>query len=278
MQKKISIQDIVNSKNKKKITMLTAYNKSTAEIIDKAGIDIVLVGDSYAMVELGYSNTYNIDVEEMLIITSAVSRGINKSLIVADMPFLSFQQSKRDAIINAGRFIRAGANAVKIENSGNVYRSIKGVVDADIPVMGHIGLTPQSYNRMGGYKIQGKDYDSAVSLIEAAKKLQDCGVFAIVIEGIPVQLAEIISNEIDIPTIGIGAGHACDGQVLVLNDILGFGNSPKHNKVYVNLPEIIQKAVTEYKSDVENEIFPGRDNSVYFDASLEKEIKEVYNK
>ncbi len=274
---KSTIQNIISAKGKRKISMLTVYDYTFAKILDHAGIDIFLVGDSYGMTHLGYQNTLPVTMQEMLTVTSAVSRASTKALVVADMPFLSYQTDTSTARMNAGRFLKeAGADAVKVENSHNTLDIIKAIIDIDIPVMGHIGLTPQSVKRMGGYKIQGKTSEEAFKLIRAAENLADAGVFGIVLEGIPAELAGFITARIPVPTIGIGAGNDCDGQVLVLNDMLGMDsdNMPKHAKKYADVGSIVMKAVKQYKEDVEKGLFPQDIQSVHLDKDVTDKIRK----
>ncbi len=250
--RKFTIYDIISKKGKEKIVALTAYDYQIAKIEDEIGIDIILIGDSVANVLLGYDNTLRISMEEMLVFTRAVARGVKRALLVGDMPFLSFQISKEEAIKNAGEFIRAGCDAVKIEGGEESLIVIEYLVKNGIPVMGHIGLTPQWILKMGGYKVQGKTEESIKKLKRDAKLLEEAGVFSIVLEGIKEEVAREITQEIKIPTIGIGAGRFCDGQILVVWDILGYTEPPypKFVRVYENLREKIKKAILEFKEDV----------------------------
>lgn len=248
-----------------KIVMLTAYDAITARILEEVGIDAILVGDSYGMVKLGYPNTLPVTFEEMLIVTKAVSNGVKETIIIADMPFLSFHISKEDAIKNAGLFLKeTKAQAVKIESTENNLSIIESVIKADIPVMGHIGLTPQLIYKLGGYRIQGRDEKEAKRLIKLARQLEDSGCFAIVLEGIVAEVANEITKNLKIPTIGIGAGPFCDGQILVIDDLLGANPDfvPKHTKVYANLYKIIKDAVINFKNDVINSKFPEKQNYI----------------
>lgn len=250
--------------NNEKITMLTAYDYSTAKILDEAGVDVLLVGDSLAMVALGYDSTIPVTMDEMLHHTRAVSKGVKNALVVGDMPFMSYQISKKDAIKNAGRFLKeAGANAVKLEGGREVAKKVRKIVDAGIPVMGHLGLTPQSVNQLGGYKVQGKEEKAAKKIISDAKELEEAGVFSIVLECVPSELAKIITESVSIPTIGIGAGVHCDGQVLVTNDMLGMFTdfTPKFVKQYAKLHEEIKASVEEYISDIKLGKFPTKKHS-----------------
>ncbi len=243
----------------KTITMLTSYDFPMTKIIDEAGVDIILVGDSVGNVVLGYPNTLPVTMEEMLHHTRAVSRACKRALVVGDMPFMSYQVSIEEAKRNAGRFIKeAGAEAVKVEGGTSMVEVIKAIVNIDIPVMAHIGLTPQSVHRMGGYKVQGRDEKQRQQLMEDARAVQEAGAFSVVLECVPSSLAQAITAELSIPTIGIGAGIHCDGQVLVLHDLLGLMGRfrPKFVKSYVNLEEIISKAVTQYLEEVRNRTFP----------------------
>ncbi len=242
-----------------KISMLTAYDYSLASMVDAAGIDVILVGDSLGNVILGYENTLAVTMDDMIHHTKAVVRGSKNAMVVGDMPFLSYHVSTQEAVRNAGRFIKeAGAQTVKLEGGVERVDTIKAIIDAQIPVMGHIGLTPQSVNQFGGFKIQGKDLESAQRIIRDAKALEEAGVFSIVLEGVPTKLAKRISEQISIPTIGIGAGQYCDGQVLVINDMLGMfpGHVPKFVKKFADLQHLILEAFKQYKEEVEAGTFP----------------------
>jgi 3-methyl-2-oxobutanoate hydroxymethyltransferase len=261
---KKTVPMIMEQKNSgKKITALTAYDYSFAKLLDTTDLDIILVGDSLAMVAHGHDTTLPVTMEEMIMHTCAVRRGCHNPLLVADMPFMSYQASNEQAITNAGRFIKeAGAQAVKLEGGARMVPRIKALTNADIPVMGHIGLTPQSINRMGGYKIQGKDNKEAIEIKQDAYQLQEAGVFSIVLEGVYEGLAAEITQSIKVPTIGIGAGIKCDGQILVLNDMLGLGNTtPKFVKQYTNLANETKKAINQFIEEVREEIFPNSDHS-----------------
>ena len=250
--KKLTIHDIIAKKGKEKIVALTSYDYQMAKIEDEIGIDIILVGDSVANVLLGYDNTLRIGMEEMLVFTKAVARGVKYSLLVGDMPFLSFQISKEEAIRNAGEFIRAGCDAVKIEGGEESLEVIEYLVKNGIPVMGHIGLTPQWILKMGGYKVQGKTEESIKKLKRDAQLLEEAGVFSIVLEGVKEEVAKEITENLKIPTIGIGAGRFCDGQILVVWDILGYTEKPhpKFVRTYTDLREIIKSALLKFKEDV----------------------------
>jgi len=245
----------------KKITMLTCYDYPMARIMNEVGIDILLVGDSLSNVILGYENTLPVSMEEMLIYTKAVKRGNSRALLVADMPFLSYQIKPAEAVRNAGRFIKeAGAEAVKIEGGREMTKTIKALLKVGIPVMGHIGLTPQSIHKFGGYRVQGRDEEAGRRLLEDARILEQAGVFSIVLESIPWRVAKRITESISIPTIGIGAGKYCTGQVLVIYDLLGISGkvTPRFVKKYANLEKIIKKAIARYKTEVEEDKFPSR--------------------
>ncbi|HHV76099.1 MAG TPA: 3-methyl-2-oxobutanoate hydroxymethyltransferase [Syntrophothermus lipocalidus] len=261
---------------KEKITMLTAYDYSTAVMVDQAGIDVILVGDSLGNVVLGYETTLPVTMDDMIHHTRAVARGTKNSLLVGDMPFLSYHISIPEAVRNAGRFIQeGGAQAVKLEGGEERVDTIKAVLDAQIPVMGHIGLTPQSVHQFGGFKVQGKDVETARKLVRDAKALESAGVFAIVLECVPAALAERITAEISVPTIGIGAGPGCDGQVLVINDMLGLygGFTPKFVKKYANLNPLILEALRQYKEEVESGAFPAAEHCF---AINEEVLEKLY--
>ena len=241
------------------ITMLTAYDYATALAIDRAGIDSILVGDSLGMVVLGYENTLPVTMEDMLHHCKAVARGAKSALLVGDMPFMSYQVSVEQAVRNAGRFLQeAGMDAVKLEGGRERADAIRVITHAGIPVMGHLGLTPQSVHQLGGFRGQAKDATAAKHLLEDALILQDAGCFSIVLESIPARLAELVSKQLEIPTIGIGAGVGCDGQVLVTHDLLGLFDrfTPSFVKKYANLHEVMFDAITAYKEDVDHQLFP----------------------
>ncbi len=255
--------------------MLTAYDYPTAMAIDKAGIDSILVGDSLGMVVLGYENTLPVTMEDMLHHARAVSRGAKSALLVGDMPFMSYQVSIEEAVRNAGRFLqRAGMDAVKLEGGRERADAVRAIVGTGIPVMGHLGLTPQSVHQLGGFRAQGKTASAAKRLLEDAKILEDAGAFSLVLESVPAQLAEYISKQISIPTIGIGAGAGCDGQVLVTHDLLGLFErfTPKFVKQYANLHEVMNKAFADYLDDVETKRFPAVEHTVEMSAEEWKEF------
>jgi len=273
---RITINQIKEMKQKgEKISMLTAYDYATAKIVDEVGIPLILVGDSLGMVVLGYESTIPVTIEEMLHHTKAVVRGARQALVIGDMPFMTYHLSVDDALKNAARFIQeAGAQAIKLEGGVTVAEKVKRIVECGIPVMGHIGLTPQSINQFGGFKIQGKTPEAATKLIKDARALDEAGAFAIVLETVPAPLASLITNEISIPTIGIGAGAGCDGQVQVINDILGSFTDfvPKHAKQYTKLADIIRKAVAEYDNEVKAGSFPTDKQSFSMDESILAQI------
>ncbi len=251
-----------------RISMLTAYDYPIARLLDEAGIEVILVGDSLAMVGLGYETTLPVTMEEMLHHVRAVSRGVKRALLVADMPFGSFQASVEDGVRNAGRFLKeAGAQAVKLEGGREVADLTRRLTSVGIPVMGHLGLTPQMVHQFGGFKVQGRTAAAAERLREDALLLEEAGVFALVLEGIPWQVAEVITGELRIPTIGIGAGSSCDGQVLVTNDLLGLFDdfTPKFVKRYANLKETIAAAFTRYRQEVKAGEYPGPEHAFRLD-------------
>lgn len=260
-RKKITISDLMAKKEKgRKITMLTAYDYPTAQMVDNAGIDTILVGDSLGMVVLGYTSTVPVTMEEMIHHTKAVTRGTTYAFIIGDMPFMSYQTGIEKTIENAGRFIKEGeCDAVKLEGGTEVAPVVKAIVTAGIPVCAHIGLTPQTATQLSGFKVQGKDAESARSMINSAKDLEKAGAFMVVMECIPDILASRITRELGIPTIGIGAGKDCDGQVLVYHDLVGLFErfTPKFVKQYIKLGPMIIDALKDYKREVEEGIFPG---------------------
>ena len=257
-----------------KIAMLTAYDYSTAQVLDKAEIDAILVGDSLAMVVLGHENTYNITIDEMLIFIKAVARGAKNSFIIGDMPFMSYNLSVAQGLENAGKMIKAGANAVKLEGCNeHIITLVKRCTETGIPVLGHLGFTPQLMNTLGGHKIQGKTSDKIEAILDSAKKLQEAGCFGIVLELMPADSAQYITENLKIPTIGIGAGVNCSGQIVVIDDILGkFTDfTPKFVKKYTNLHDEIFNGVLSYKNEVKNMVFPSDKES--FELNQEEKIK-----
>lgn len=259
-----------------KLSMLTAYDYSTAKLMNDSGINSILVGDSLGNVVLGYEDTVSVTMEDMIHHTRAVSRGAKDALVVADMPFMSYQTSVYDAVVNAGRLMKEGrANAVKLEGGKEVCPQIKAIVDAGIPVCAHIGLTPQSVNALGGNKVQGKTETAARKLVEDALAVQEAGAFAVVIEAVPEKLASLITKKLDIVTIGIGAGNGCDGQVLVYQDMLGMFSdfTPKFVKRYANVGEVMTAAFRQYDEEVKNSSFPSKEHTYKIDDDI---IEKLY--
>jgi len=260
MERRVAVTDLKAMKKRgEKIVMITAYDYPSARLVEEAGVPLILVGDTLGMVVLGYDTTVPVTVDDIIHHAKAVVRGTSKAHVIADMPFMSYQSGPEEALRNAGRMLKeAGAQSVKLEGGVSVAPTVKKLVDAGIPVMGHIGLTPQSVNQFGGYKVQGKTPAAAVKLINDAVALQEAGAYAVVLELVPAQLAAVISERIDIPAIGIGAGPGCDGQVQVFHDILGLFTEflPKHAKRYAEVGEAIVAAVREYAGDVREGHFP----------------------
>jgi 3-methyl-2-oxobutanoate hydroxymethyltransferase len=265
---KLNVNDIVSKKWKEKISVLTAYEYSTAKICDSAGIDILLVGDSAAMVVLGYSNTVPVGMQEMIIFCGAVARGTKRAIIVGDMPFGSYQVSPSVAVENAIQMIKAGCDAVKLEGGLEIVDTISAIIDAGIPVMGHIGLRPQTSSLWEGYKLQGRTKEAASKLIEDAIILEKAGVFSIVLEMVASEVVDAITKSVSVPTIGIGSGPNCDGQVLVLHDMLGIYQDirPKFVKRYSELNKEIFDAVSRYNHEVKTGMFPEESNTFHMDA------------
>jgi 3-methyl-2-oxobutanoate hydroxymethyltransferase len=277
-RKKVTVPAIRAMKSKARVGMLTAYDYPSAKVADAAGADIILVGDSLGMVVLGYPDTLSVTVDDMLHHTRAVARGSKSSLIVGDMPYLSYHVSVEESVRNAGRFIQAGAHAVKIEGAKpSRIKVIESILDAEIPVMGHIGLTPQSVNALGGFKLQGKSADDARRLIDEAVALERVGCFSIVLECVPSELAAMITEQIAIPTIGIGAGPSCDGQVLVFHDVLGIydGHTPKFVRQYAHIAQDMQAALEAFLADVREGRFPDEQKESFHMAS-DEELKRLY--
>ena len=262
--------------NGEKLTMLTAYDYSTAKLIDEAGVNSILVGDSLGNVILGYEDTISVTMEDMIHHGAAVARGAKNALVVIDMPFMSYQTSVYDALVNAGRLMKEGrGDAVKLEGGVEVCPQIKAIVDAGIPVCAHIGLTPQSINPYGGLKVQGKSEAAAKKVLEDAKAVEEAGAFAVVIEGVPAKIAALITEQLHIPTIGIGAGKDCDGQVLVYQDMLGMFSdfTPKFVKRYANIGEVMKEAFQNYIKEVQDGVFPAEENTYKVDDSV---IEKLY--
>lgn len=279
---KVTIPYLQGKKEKKeKIVALTSYDYPAAKIVDDAGVDLILVGDSLGMVVLGYENTIPVTMEEMIHHTKAVTRAVRQALVVADMPYFSFHLSQEMSILNASRFIKeAGAAAVKIEGATKKrLKLIEALVEAEIPVMGHVGLTPQSIYKFGQFKVRGKEINEAEHIVTDAVNLEKAGVFSVVLECIPMELAEIITEKLRVPTIGIGAGPHCDGQVLVFHDLVGFSNGymPKFVKRYADLQGILSEAVQSYAQDVREGLFPDDQHSYHLksEAFLKEIVKKI---
>jgi 3-methyl-2-oxobutanoate hydroxymethyltransferase len=276
--KRVTVPQIRAMKASQRIGMLTAYDYPSAKVADAAGADILLVGDSLGMVVLGYPDTLSVTVDDMVHHTRAVARGTSHALVVGDMPYLSYHVNVEESVRNAGRFIQAGANAVKIEGGkASRIKVVEAICDAEIPVMGHIGLTPQSVNAMGGFKVQGKGVDEARRLIEEARALEQAGCFSLVLECVPTELAAFITERISIPTIGIGAGPHCDGQVLVFHDVLGLydGHTPKFVRKYAHLADEMKTALTNFLTDVREGKFPDEKTESFHSATRE-ELERLY--
>ena len=275
---RVTITQIKEMKQKgEKIAMLTAYDYSTAKLIDEAGIPLILVGDSLGMVVLGYGSTIPVTMDEMIHHTKAVVRGSAKALVIGDMPFMTYQVSFEDALRNAARFMQeGGTQAVKLEGGEIMAETVKRIVSCGIPVMGHIGLTPQSINQLGGFKVVGKTPEAAARMLNDAIALDEAGAFAIVLECVPEPLSKLITETISVPTIGIGAGKYCDGQVQVISDLLGLYTDfvPKHAKQYVKLSDSIKKATADYISEVQAGTFPTPKQSYAMDESVLAELKK----
>jgi 3-methyl-2-oxobutanoate hydroxymethyltransferase len=270
--KRVTVPAIRAMKGKERIGMLTAYDFPSAKVVDSAGADIILVGDSLGMVVLGYPDTLSVTVDDMIHHTRAVTRGTSRALVIGDMPYLSYHVSIEETVRNAGRFIQAGAHAVKIEGGKpSRIKTIEALIDAEIPVMGHIGLTPQSVNALGGFKVQGKGIEEAQQLIAEAVALEQAGCFAVVLECVPSELASFITDHISIPTIGIGAGLNCDGQVLVLHDLLGLydGHTPKFVRKYANVADDMRDAIGRFLSDVREGRFPDEATEAFHSGTRE---------
>ena len=259
-----------------KVVMLTAYDYSTAKLADEAGVPLLLVGDSLGMVVLGYESTIPVTMEEMIHHTKAVVRGTKQAIVIGDMPFMTYHTSIAEALRNAARFIQeGGAQAVKLEGGVTVAETVKRIVDCGIPVVGHIGLTPQSVNQLGGHRVQGKTPEAAEKLLNDARALEQAGVFAIVLELVPAPLSKLISQKVSVPTIGIGAGPDCDGQVQVVSDLLGLFSDfvPKHAKQYAKLAGTISTAITDYIAEVKSGSFPTVEHSSTMDETLLKDLE-----
>jgi 3-methyl-2-oxobutanoate hydroxymethyltransferase len=279
LQRKSEAADSLS--NPKKITCLTAYDYPAARLLDEAGVDVLLVGDSLSMVMLGYESTLPVTIEEMLLLTRAVKRGVKRALVVADMPYGSYHGDLGESVRNAVRFVKeAGAEAVKVEGGERRLELIARLTEAEIPVMGHVGLTPQSVNALGGFRVQGKTVDAAEQVLRDARAVEAAGAFSVVLEAMPRELAAQITQELRIPTIGIGAGPECDGQILVFHDLVGmtFGKTPKFARRYANVGEMIAKAAREYCEDVRGGTFPSDGESYHAARMVREEKEETVNK
>jgi 3-methyl-2-oxobutanoate hydroxymethyltransferase len=277
MVTRVTAPDVLAAKGKRKLSVLTAYDYPTAYWVDQSGIDMVLVGDSLAMVVLGHEDTLSIGMDEMIHHTRAVARGVKRALVIGDMPFLSYQASVEQAVLNAGRFLKEGrAQAVKLEGGVRVLPQVKAMVEAAIPVQGHIGLTPQSVAQFGGFKVQGRTAEAAKALIEDAQALAEAGCFSIVLEAIPSPIAARITEAVPVPTIGIGAGPHCDGQVLVLHDVVGLYERfvPKFVKQYAQVGKLMLDAFIQYREEVERGEFPGPEHTFAIDNEELEKMKE----
>jgi len=263
----------------RKITALTAYDYSTAKALDNSGIDFILVGDSLAMVALGYKNTLSVTMEEMLHHTKSVTRAVKRAMVVADMPFMSYQSDEKTALLNASRFIKeAGANAIKLEGGyEHIINCIKSIVESGIPVLGHLGFTPQFLNTIGGYNVQGKNFETTEKILEQAKAIEKAGAFGLVLEMVPEESAKYITENLSIPTIGIGAGRYCSGQILVIDDILGKYQdfTPKFARKYAKISEITEKAVSDYIEDVISSKFPAEKEIFQLDEDERKKLENI---
>lgn len=277
---KVTVPEIISrKKDHKKISMITAYDFPSAVASDEAGVDMILVGDSLGMVVLGYENTLKVTMDEMIHHTRAVARGTERALLIGDMPYLSYHISVEEAVRNAGRFVQeGGAEGIKLEGGRKRLRMIRAILDAEIPVMGHIGLTPQSIHAMGGYKVQGRIFEKAERLIQEAKILEEEGVFSVVLEGMSDELAKIVTEEVRIPTIGIGAGKHCDGQVLVFHDLLGYTNKPlpKFVRQYTDMHKEIREAIRQFISDIHEGRFPSETESYALPQNVASRLLEKY--
>lgn len=265
-----------SKKNSEKLTMLTAYDYTTAKLLDESGVDSILVGDSLGMVVLGYDDTLSVTMEDMIHHSAAVARGAKNALVITDMPFMSYQTSVYDAVVNAGRLVKEGkAQAVKLEGGVEFCEHIKAIVKASIPVCAHIGLTPQSINAFGGFKVQGKGKEEAQKLLDEARAVEEAGAFAVVLECVPAKLAKKISESISIPTIGIGAGAGCDGQVLVYQDMLAMYSDfkPKFVKQYAQIGSVMKDAFKQYISEVKSGAFPSEEHTFKIDDDI---IESLY--
>ncbi len=278
-ESKTSILDLKEKKSSgEKITMLTAYDYPTAELVDQADVDIILVGDSLGMVVLGYQNTLAVTLEDMIHHGRAVVRGVEKAMVIIDMPFMTYQITREKAMENVKKAIQeTGADAVKLEGGVEIIDAVRGITEAGIPVLGHLGLTPQSVGQMGGFKVQGKDIQTALKMVDDARKLEEAGAFGVVLECVPWLLAGLITRSIGIPTIGIGAGEQCDGQVLVYHDVMGLttGKRPKFVKEYANARAEMEKGIQSYIQEVKEGKFPAEEHRFEMPEDIFEKIKEA---
>ncbi|HHD82614.1 MAG TPA: 3-methyl-2-oxobutanoate hydroxymethyltransferase [Bacteroidetes bacterium] len=279
---KLTIKDIYDKVHEgKKIALMTAYDYPIAKLEDTVGIDIILVGDSIATTVFGRDDTLNVTMDDMIHHAEAVSRACDRAIVIGDMPFMTYQTSIRDAIFNAGRFVsEAKCDAVKLEGGRNYVAQIEGIVNAGIPVMGHIGLLPQSYHRYGGYRVQGKNAEAALGIIKDAIAIEKAGVFAIIAESVPENVTSLIKNYVSVPVFGIGAGSNCDGQIIVVNDILGlnFGKTPKFVKVFKDLKPIISEAISKYVYEVNSVKYPTHEYEYHMSDVERKRLEELLKK
>jgi 3-methyl-2-oxobutanoate hydroxymethyltransferase len=263
------------------IVMITAYDTPSARFVEEAGVDAILVGDSLGMTVLGFDSTLPVTIDDMVRHTGAVVRGAKRALVVADMPFMSFQVTPEEALRAAGRLLtEGGAAAVKLEGGAHVAPTVKRLVQAGIPVMSHVGLTPQSVHQLGGYRVQAKEAEAAAALLDDCLALEEAGAFAVVLECIPAELAVLVTHELAIPTIGIGAGEGCDGQVQVFHDLLGLGGEfvPRHAKRYADLGTLVRRAVEKYGDDVRDHAFPGEPQSTHMDAGTLESVRSIHGR
>ncbi|MFW5735512.1 MAG: 3-methyl-2-oxobutanoate hydroxymethyltransferase [Oceanidesulfovibrio sp.] len=275
MTKPITAPDICSAKGERKLTMITAYDYPMARLVDEAGVDMVLVGDSLGMVVLGYDDTIPVTMDEMVHHCRAVTRGVSRALVVGDLPFMSYEAGPEQALASAGRLMKqGGVRAVKLEGGREVVPQVRALVQSGIPVMGHVGLTPQRVAGLGGFKVQGKTAEAARIILEDAQALQAAGCFAVILEAVPAPMGRFITGSLDVPTIGIGAGSHCDGQVLVIHDVLGLFErfTPKFVKKYANLAQDVREAVARYKNEVERGAFPGEEHSFSMDPDEEQKL------
>ncbi|RLF65820.1 MAG: 3-methyl-2-oxobutanoate hydroxymethyltransferase [Thermoplasmata archaeon] len=279
MSEKITVRDIIKKKGKEKIIAITSYDYPTTLLIDSVGVDLILVGDSLGMTVLGYDSTLPVTLEDMIRHTAAVARARPRALVVTDMPFMTYESSKRDALVNAAKLLRAGAEAVKIEGGIEYADTIETLVNAGIPVLGHIGLTPQRKNKLGGYRLMGKDPESAEKVLEDAKAVEEAGAFAVVIEFTTAEVTKVVTEMLKIPTIGIGSGPYCDGQIIVIHDIIGLTqNPPPFAKKYVDVSPLIVEGVRRYKEEVLLGKFPSKEHYWHAPNDVRAYLKKKYER